>query len=127
MTEDRIFHVALAQDWHAAQARGEYTISTRGRTLAEVGFIHASYASQAIGVANAFYAGLHGLVLLVIAPHKLTAPVREELPYDGAHEHFPHIYGPLNLDAVIDVVPLTADNEGMFKWPRQLDYRHDTE
>ena len=50
-----IYHIAEAADWEQAQRDGQYTMSTRGRTLAEEGFIHASTASQVALVANAFY------------------------------------------------------------------------
>ncbi|HOW00092.1 MAG TPA: DUF952 domain-containing protein, partial [Rhodoglobus sp.] len=50
-----IFHIAHAIDWHDAERTGEYRVSTRGRTLDEVGFIHASSEAQVVGVANAFY------------------------------------------------------------------------
>ena len=41
-----IYHIALAADWEQALRDGRYTISTRGLTLAEQGFIHASGAHQ---------------------------------------------------------------------------------
>src|SRR5947209_3964899 len=104
MTMQPIFHIAAASDWYAAQAIGAYRISTRDRSLDEVGFIHASYARQIVGVANAFYAGVHGLVLLKIDRQRLRAPVRDERP-PGSDQKFPHIYGPLNVDAVIEVLP----------------------
>jgi len=111
---ERIFHIAFAADWHAAQASGDYGISTRGRTLDEVGFIHASYANQVSGVANAFYGGIkEQLVLLVIDRQRLRPTVRDEAP-EGSSELFPHIYGPLNLDAVVEVQPFEPDSAGRF-------------
>jgi uncharacterized protein (DUF952 family) len=41
-----IYHIAAAADWEQALRDGQYTISTRGRTLAEEGFIHAATAAQ---------------------------------------------------------------------------------
>jgi uncharacterized protein (DUF952 family) len=98
-----IFHIAERRDWEAARrSGGPYEISTRGRTLAEVGFIHASRdEDQVRTVQNAFYADLDDLLLLVIDPGGLD--VRDE-PVDG--QVFPHIYGPLPIEAVIDVRPL---------------------
>ena len=102
----RLFHLALARDWAAARAAGEYTVSTRGRTLVEEGFIHASRADQWAGVRERFYADVtEPLVLLVIDPSRLTAQVREEA-VPGLDETFPHIYGPIDLDAVVEVVAL---------------------
>jgi uncharacterized protein (DUF952 family) len=102
----RIFHVALRSDWEAAERSGAYTVSTRGRTLAEEGFIHASRGDQWQGVRDRYYADVDDpLVLLVIDTDRLRSPVVEEVP-DGASETFPHIYGPLNPDAVVQAVPL---------------------
>ena len=107
----RNFHIATAADWAAAQRSGSYTTSTLGRTLAEEGFIHASHADQWQGVRTMFYAEVSDpLVLLAIDPAKLTAPVVEEVP-DGADRAFPHIYGPLNADAVVRAIPLDERGE----------------
>lgn len=101
---DPIHHVALPADWAAAQAAGEYTTSTRGRTLDEVGFIHCAHAGQVRGVIDRFYADLTGpLLLLVIDPSRLAASVVEEPAAPGLSELFPHVYGPIPIDAVTDV------------------------
>jgi uncharacterized protein (DUF952 family) len=103
----KIFHIALRSEWEAAQKSGSYTTSTRGVTLADEGFIHASRGDQWQGVHRAFYADAdEPLVLLVIDTDRLTSPVVEEVPADGMSETFPHIYGPLNADAVTQAVPL---------------------
>lgn len=108
-----IYHIAMAADWERALAGGEYTTSTRGVTLAEQGFIHASTARQVTGVANSFYQGVPDLLVLVIDAERLTAPLRyDEVP--GAAEPFPHIYGPLNPDAVIQVLSFPPGPDGTF-------------
>jgi uncharacterized protein (DUF952 family) len=102
-----IYHIAEAADWQQAQRDGQYTTSTRGRTLAGEGFIHASTAEQVPLVAGAYYRGVPDLVLLVID----TERVRPELRYEqvpGQGDPYPHIYGPLNLDAVVEVRPFAA-------------------
>ncbi len=63
-----IFHITRSRDWAEAQLAGSYRLSTRDRTLEEVGFIHCSYAHQVAGVANAVYRGERDLVLLEIDP-----------------------------------------------------------
>jgi uncharacterized protein (DUF952 family) len=100
-----IFHIALRADWAAARAaQSPYEISTRGRTLRDEGFIHCSRDEDQAGrILRAFYADVDDLVLLVIDTDRLDAPVRYE-PADG--DVFPHLYGPLPLDAVKDVRPL---------------------
>jgi len=100
----RLFHAALPGDWAAAQASGLYEISTRGRTLAEEGFVHASYENQVERVVNAFYDDLDELVLLVIDRDALNVEVVDESPTgDPADEHFPHVYGPVAVAAVGEV------------------------
>jgi glutathione S-transferase len=96
-----IYHIALATDWEAARRAGEYCASTRGVTLEQAGFIHASTAAQVEGTRQRFYQDAGDLVLLEIDPARVQAEVR----YEGG---YPHIYGPLNLDAVVATTPMEA-------------------
>lgn len=101
----RIFHIATVADWARARRDGTYTTSTRGRTLAEEGFIHASRVDQWQAVRERWYADVtEPLVLLVIDVELLDAPMVEEVVEGG--ETFPHLYGPLNTDAVVETLPL---------------------
>jgi uncharacterized protein (DUF952 family) len=103
----RIFHVATAADWAAAQLAGSYTTSTRGVTLEQQGFIHASRADQWEGVRERFYADAREpLVLLEIDSDLLGVPLVDEPPAPGVEETFPHIYGPLSPSAVVGVTSL---------------------
>jgi uncharacterized protein (DUF952 family) len=97
-----IFHIAERDRWIRSQAEGAYTASTIGRELADEGFIHLSTAAQVAGVAERFYRGVTNLVLLHIDEERLVAPLVYEQIGD-APEAFPHLYGPLNLDAVTHV------------------------
>ena len=109
-----IYHIATRSDWEQARRDGVYTTSTAGRTLAQEGFIHASQAAQVAGVANAFYRDCpDDLVLLVIDAGLVRAPVRYE-DVRGADAPFPHIYGPLNTDAVLAARPLSPGADGEF-------------
>jgi glutathione S-transferase len=101
----RIFHLATAADWAAAQASGAYTTSTRGVSLADEGFIHASREDQWEGVRERFYADVdEPLVLLAIDTDLLDVPVvEEEVPGGGT---FPHVYGPIRPAAVVQVTAL---------------------
>jgi uncharacterized protein (DUF952 family) len=109
-----IYHIATRADWEQARADGEYTRSTLDKTLAEEGFIHASAAAQVTATANRFYRDAPGdLVLLVIDPGLVRAEVRyEDVP--GAELPFPHIYGPLNVDAVVAARPFAPGPDGTF-------------
>ncbi|MEJ2600567.1 MAG: DUF952 domain-containing protein [Anaerolineales bacterium] len=90
---EMLVHICLRRDWERAVQTGLY----RADSLDEIGFIHLSHPEQVQGVAERFYAGVQGLVLLWIDPKKLSAEIRWEQS-DG--QIFPHLYGPLNLEAV---------------------------
>ena len=105
----RIFHIATVEDWEQAQATGAYTTSTRGVTLEQEGFLHASREDQWEGVRERYYAdATEALLLLEIDTDLLDVPWVEEKPHPDAAETFPHIYGPLSPDAVVAVHPLGA-------------------
>ena len=97
-----IYHIALRPDWEAAKAAGEYRVSTKGVTLEQEGFIHCSLRHQVGQTLAAFYTDTDDVVLLAIDPERLTAPVKHEAPAPGAEE-FPHIYGPVPVNAVVNV------------------------
>ena len=103
----RIFHIATLADWQQAQASGAYTTSTRGVTLEQEGFIHASRADQWESVRTAFYADVaEPLLLLEIDTDLVDVPVVEEPPAPGVTETFPHVYGAIAPRAVVAVTPL---------------------
>jgi uncharacterized protein (DUF952 family) len=99
-----IYHLALPEEWAAALDAGEYRRSTRERSLEEEGFIHCSFADQVERTGAAYYADRDDVVLLSIEPTRVPSDVRiERAP--GRNEDFPHIYGPIPVDAVVDVSP----------------------
>lgn len=93
-----IYHVITQTEWQAAQEQGSYTPSS----LAIEGFIHNSTEKQVAGVLQRYYQNIPNLLLLHIDESKLTAPLKYELA-PSVLEEFPHIFGPLNLDAVVEV------------------------
>ena len=100
----RIFHIALASEWAEARSSGSYRTSTLGRSVEQEGFIHASRRDQVGPVFQSFYREVREpLVLLTIDTDRLTAPWQEDPVGDDT---FPHIYGPLNIAAVVDTQPL---------------------
>ncbi|WP_440066745.1 DUF952 domain-containing protein [Streptosporangium sp. OZ121] len=107
-----ILHLALASDWDAARQAGEYRVSTIGRTLDDVGFIHACADHEQLrGVVERFYRDVTDpLVLLSVDPAGLDVRM-EEVPGDSP-EAFPHIYGPLPVTAVTAVQPFTPPGPG---------------
>ena len=110
-----IFHITTATAWADAQLLDEYSVFS----LIAEGFIHLSTAEQALGSAARYYNDVAGLVLLQVDETRCTADVRWEPPsHDPTSEaRFPHLYGPLNLDAVVDVRPLEKDADECFVFP----------
>ena len=115
-----IFHITSRTAWDEAQKRGDY----RAESLKTEGFIHCSMLAQVLPVANNFYKGQSGLILLEIEPTLLASTLKWEPPSGGAPppgvsvgDQFPHVYGPINLDAVVKVVELTSKPDGVFDLP----------
>jgi uncharacterized protein (DUF952 family) len=109
MTEP-ILHLTFRTDWQAALEAGSY----QADSLSSEGFIHCSKPEQVERVANAYYHGKDGLVLLVIDPQKVTPEIRWEPGTDKPDELFPHIYGPLDLEAVLQVIDFEPNPDGSF-------------
>lgn len=111
-----IYHIVSRAVWEQAASTGFY----RADTLHSERFIHCSTAAQVSRVANSFYRGQRGLLLLAIDSGRLQAPLRYEAPAEDptSEERFPHIYGPLNRDAVIDVTDFEPGPDGLFAVPR---------
>lgn len=109
-----ILHITTPDAWAKAQTEGVYSAAS----LATEGFIHCSTMRQIAATANKHYARRSGLILLCIDESGLTAQVRyEDL---GAGDQFPHIYGPINTDAVIKVVAYEPGADGLFAPPTGL-------
>jgi uncharacterized protein (DUF952 family) len=101
-----IFHIATVADWDEARSSGAYATSTRGVTLEQEGFLHASRADQVGGVFDRYYAdAAEPLVLLTIDTDLLDVPWRED---PVGEDTFPHIYGRLPATAVVQVRPISA-------------------
>jgi uncharacterized protein (DUF952 family) len=114
-----IYHITSRRAWQEAQPRGEY----RTDSLKSEGFIHCSTQTQVLPVAEKYYKGQQDNLLLVIDPSLLTSELRWEPPSGGTPpgvpegELFPHIFGPINLDAVVKVYALESNPDGSYKLP----------
>jgi len=113
---DSIYHITKRIAWSGAQEFGEYRADSSG----QVGFIHCSKINQVMRVANQYYSGQSGLVILMVDSSRLKADIRWEPGTDKRDELFPHIYGPINLDAVVGVFAFEPDREGSFTLPPNL-------
>lgn len=129
-----IFHIISRDAALLARQTGEY----RAESLTSEGFIHFSGSHQVLGVARRFYTGQHGLVLLAVDPSRLTAQLKYEAPVHPAaislknedfsgderltdeSNLFPHLYGPLNFDAVVATYDFEPDSNGQFSLPAEL-------
>jgi uncharacterized protein (DUF952 family) len=107
-----IYHITPQEEWERARAAGSY----QADSLQSEGFIHCSKREQVIPVANRFYHGRVDLVLLAIEPSRLSAQVKYE-NLEGGEILFPHIYGPLDLDAVTAALPFPPAPDGTFSFP----------
>jgi uncharacterized protein (DUF952 family) len=120
-----IYHV-VAEDDLLAGCDGQ---TYRPSGLASDGFVHCSPEASVIPVANDYYPGVEGrLFLLRIDPSKLSAETRYERAapvLDGNLTHlnsapaFPHVYGPIQLEAVDGVGVLTRTASG-YAWPEEF-------
>ena len=115
-----IYHIASRSAWNEARGRGDY----RAESLDTEGFIHCSTEEQVIPVAEKFYKGQSDLLLLVIEPQQLTSELKWEPPAGGVPppgipegDLFPHVYGPVNLDAVVKVFDLQTNPDGKYVMP----------
>jgi uncharacterized protein (DUF952 family) len=118
-----IVHITTPAEWDKAQREGAYTAPS----LATEGFIHCSKTEQVVETGNLFFKGQQGLILLRIDEDKLQPECRWEDPAgnhgtadDRQQELFPHIYGPVNLDAVTGVFGFEPDAGGLFSLPAGL-------
>jgi uncharacterized protein (DUF952 family) len=110
-----IYHISTRSEWQAAESAGHYSAPS----LETEGFIHCSKLNQVLDVANAFYRQLKDVVLLCIDENKLVAELKWEAPVHPKasadapdYPAFPHVYGLINLDAVLEVVNLPQDENG---------------
>lgn len=115
-----IYHLTTPAVWAEAQVTGQVI----AESLTTEGFIHCSRAAQLLGVAERFFPGVEGLIVLAIdesgvAPWLVNeGPAGADDPF--AQEIFPHVYGPIAVSAVVAAAPLTVDVNGHFIWPMAL-------
>lgn len=106
-----LYHITARSHWQQAQQAGAY----QADSLATEGFIHCSYADQVVWVANQFYRASEDLVLLQIDPAHLTAPWQDDEIETGAK--FPHVYGAINVGAVVQAIAFPPQADGSFTLP----------
>lgn len=117
-----ILHITTYKEWENAKLKGEYSAPS----LLTEGFIHCSTLKQTVDTANIFFKGQDGLALLCIDESKLKSRCKYEDPAGGGRHDptvgklFPHIYGSVNLSAVVKVVDFPPNKSGVFTMPEEL-------
>jgi uncharacterized protein (DUF952 family) len=96
-----IYHITTMPQWRDAESKGKY----ESPSLADEGFIHCSEENQVPGVIERYFKEKKELIKLVIETDKLTSPIYFDWS-PSLEDTFPHIYGPINLDAVEHIVIL---------------------
>lgn len=92
-----IYHITTSEDWNLHRDSATY----EPVAFAKEGFIHCSTRDQVPGVLQRYYAGIKNLLLLHVDESKLTAVVKYEESTNK--ELFPHVFGPINKDAIVKV------------------------
>jgi uncharacterized protein (DUF952 family) len=114
-----ILHITHRKEWEACT--GKYYSPP---SLDTEGFIHCSTIDQTEETANLFFANQRNLVLLFINTKELESPLKYEspsIPDDKRNSAtFPHIYGPLNISAVIRVIDFLPNADGKFVIPVEI-------
>ncbi|WP_040797247.1 DUF952 domain-containing protein [Nocardia higoensis] len=107
-----LVHICSSEEWTRARAAGEY----RPPSLAASGFVHLSAPAQAHLPANRLFGGRRDLILLHIDTRRVAAPIRWEpgVPGDPDDMLFPHLYGPLPVEAVTAVTDFRPGPDGTF-------------
>lgn len=117
-----IFHIAVSEDWARAEEEGVYSAAS----LDLEGFIHGSPLDQVVETANLYFRGRSGLKLLLLDSRLLLAPVKYEAPAgSGGRDpslRFPHIYGVVNLSAVVGALDFLPSADGSFVLPDLSDF-----
>jgi uncharacterized protein (DUF952 family) len=108
----RLVHLCTAPDWDAARRAGE----VRPESLSVAGFVHLSTLQQVHLPANRLFAGRTDIVMLLVDPAMLCAPLRWEpgVPGDPESMLFPHLYGVLPTTAVVSVESYRPGPDGRF-------------
>ncbi|MDV6235504.1 DUF952 domain-containing protein [Leptospira ellisii] len=115
---ERIYNIAFRKDWEEALRSGSYVVDS----LEREGFIHSSKRDQVEETANRIFFGRTDLVLLVVDPSRLRSPLKYEVSNSPKFSEkngkniFPHIFGPLNVDAVLETFDIAPEPDGGFRF-----------
>lgn len=107
-----LYHITSRENWAEAEIKRSY----RATSLTTDGYIHLSTDKQLLATANRFFPGKSDLLVLAVNEKNLECEVKYE-EADG--DSYPHLYGELNVDAVVEVVALPVTTSGEFDVPAE--------
>ena len=107
LMDDYIYVLSSQSEYQSALEQG----SLQRASLNSEGFIHASPRSQLNRIANKYYREVANPRILVVDKKKIIPPVEWEPATGGL---YPHIYGPLNADAICRVQAIALNERGDF-------------
>ena len=102
-----IYHIATPEEWDCQGAAGKYVPAT----YKEEGFIHCCDLHQLESVASRYFQGRDNLLILELIPTRLGPETRYE---QSGNEKYPHIYGPINKDAINRTIRVQCNADGLF-------------
>lgn len=109
MRDELLFHLTTRDDWNQHKKSGNY----EPESLEEEGFIHCSSGNQVEATANRLFADKDEILLLVID----ASMIRDDIKYEEdseTGEKYPHIYGAISVNAIIDKIDIRAEDNGRF-------------
>ena len=107
--------ITTVDQWNHSKNEGVHL----DKSLDSEGFIHCSYPNQLVKVANKHFKGIENVLILCIDSSQLSSKVIEE-DLSNLNELYPHIYGPINIEAVISVIHFQSDSLGVFSLPKEI-------
>jgi uncharacterized protein (DUF952 family) len=110
-----VYKIVSNEEWRRAEATGSF--AGAAIDLAD-GYIHLSDADQVRRTAALHFAGSSGLLLVGVNTDKLGEALVWERSRGGAL--FPHLYGPLDMAAVVSVEQLPLGTDGMHIFPPEI-------
>jgi uncharacterized protein (DUF952 family) len=107
------YHLVAGEYYRSTDRTAPYT----PESFADEGFIHCTDGiDNVVDVANRYYKSDQRMYVVLVLD---TAKIEAEVRYDDEAKIYPHIYGPLNRDAITDILPMLRASDGTFLPPRQ--------
>lgn len=102
------YHLVPVEEWERQREQADYVPPA----FADDGFIHCTNGlNELVAVGNQFYKDdSRPYLALILNVPKITSPVR----YDDPDQVYPHIYGPLNTDAIVGMLKAQRSEDGTF-------------